>query len=270
MSVLPDFHHVRPTTVDEALGQLEDPDALPYHGGTELLAVMRIGLLRPRRLVDLKRITELTAIMADGDDVVVGGGATHRQVAADRLVRQRAPLLADVAQRVGNVRVRASGTVAGNLCFAEPKSDLATALLALDAHVVLRSPSGERAMSVDDFLLGAYMTDLQPGELLTQVRVRGDYAQQAVYRKYQTEERPSVGVAVVVSNAANPACRIAVGAVGERPSLFTAADPGAIDPRAIAQQLDVIPDLGGAEDYKRHVSAVTIARAIDDLRGGTT
>lgn len=270
MSVLPDFDHVRPTTVDEALGQLEEPDALPYHGGTELLAVMRIGLLRPQRLVDLKRVGELAAISVDDDHVVVGGGATHRQVAANDLVRQHAPLLADVVQRVGNVRVRASGTVAGNLCFAEPKSDLATALLALDAHVVLRSRSGERTMPVDDFLLGAYMTDLQPGELLTQVRLRVDYARQAVYRKYQTEERPSVGVAVVVSDLAQPPCRVVVGAVGERPTLFTAQDPGGVDPQALAGQLDVTPDLGGAEDYKRHVTAVTIERAIDDLRRDAT
>lgn len=267
MSVLPDFEHVRPTTVHEALGLLDDGDALPYHGGTELLAVMRIGLLRPQRLVDLKRVTELSAIMTDGDHVVVGGGATHRQVGADPVVRQHVPLLADVVHRVGNVRVRASGTVAGNLCFAEPKSDLATVLVALDAHVVLRSSSGERTVPVDEFLLGAYATDLQPGELLTQVRLRADYAQQAVYRKYQTEERPLVGVAVILTDLADPPCRVAVGAVGERPSLFAAPEPGAIDPRAIAEQLDVIPDLGGAEDYKRHVTAVTIARAVDDLQG---
>lgn len=267
MSVLPDFQHVRPTTVDEALGLLEDPDALPYHGGTELLAVMRIGLLRPQRLVDLKRVTELASITTEDDHVVVGGGATHRQVAADPVVRQRVPLLAEVVQRVGNVRVRASGTVAGNLCFAEPKSDLATVLLALDAQAVLRSPSGERTLPVDEFLVAAYVTDLQPGELLTQVRLRADYAQQAVYRKYQTEERPSVGVAVVLSHLADPPCRVAVGAVGERPILFTAPAPEGIDPGAIVEQLDVIPDLGGAEDYKRHVTAVTIARAVDELRG---
>lgn len=267
MSTLPHFEHVRPTTVDAALALLDEPETLPYHGGTELLAVMRIGLLRPRRLVDLKRVTELATIEARDDEVVVGGGATHRQVAADPVVRRHAPLLADVVQRVGNVRVRASGTVAGNLCFAEPKSDLATALLALDALVVLRSPSGARTLPIDEFLLGAYVTHLQPGELLTEIRVRTDYARQATYRKYQTEERPSVGVAVVVSDWSVPPCRLAVGAVGERPSLFTAAELAGFDPQAMVEQLDVIPDLGGAEDYKRHVTAVTIARALDDLEG---
>lgn len=267
MSVLPDFHHVRPTTVDEALGLLEDPEAVPYHGGTELLVVMRLGLVHPGRLVDLKRVDELAAVTVEGDHLVIGGGATHRQVAADPLVRRHAPLLADVVQRVGNVRVRASGTMAGNLCFAEPKSDLATALLALDANVVLRSPAGPRTLPLDAFILGAYVTDLEPGELMTAVRVPTDYAVRAVYRKYTTEERPTVGVAVVMSDLANPPCRVAVGAVAERPGLFTAPDPGAIDPVSIAEGLDVIPDLGGAEDYKRHVTAVTIARALNDLQG---
>lgn len=264
MSLLPAFEHARPSTVDEALELLGD-GSVPYHGGTELLAVMRIGLLRPDRLVDLKRVEGLDAITFQDEALSIGGGATHRQVGADPLVARHAPLVRDVVRVVGNVRVRASGTVAGNLCFAEPKSDLATALLALDASVVLRSSDGERRASLDEFLIGAYASDLTPGELLTAIDVPSGPIAHAVYRKFQTAERPTVGVAIAVRDDAS-GCRVVVGAVGERPESFDLGSLDEVDPRHIADTVDVVPDLTGSEDYKRHVTAVTVTRAVDDLR----
>lgn len=265
MSPLPSFEHVRPSDLDEALSMLEG-DALPYHGGTELLAVMRIGLVRPGRLVDLKRVPELARLERAGGRLVIGGGVTHRQVAGSTEVRASAPLLAEVAEVVGNVRVRASGTVGGNLCFAEPKSDLATTLLALDADVTLRSRTGTRTLPLDEFLLGAYVVDLEPGELLTAVSVPVGLADEYAYRKFQTAERPTVGVAVVVSARLEPTVRIVIGAVAERPVIIPIADLDAVDPRDLAADLDVVEDLAGATDYKRHVTAVTVQRAIEDLR----
>lgn len=265
MTVLPPFEHTRAGSIDEALALL-DGDALAYHGGTELLAVMRLGLLRPARLVDLKRVEELRGVRLEGDDLVVGAGATHRQVAADALVRAHAPLLAEVAELVGNARVRATGTVGGNLCFAEPKSDLATALVALGATVTLRSAAAERTLPLSDFLLGAYATDLAPDELLTTVSVRAGAARAHAYRKLQTMERPTVGVAAVAPGAAVARYRVVVGAVGEVPAVAEAEGLDDFDPAAIAGDLDVIADLAGAEDYKRHVSAVYIGRVLHDLR----
>lgn len=266
MNLLPEFQHARPTTIDEAV-ELLDEGSMPYHGGTELLAVMRIGLLRPGRLVDLKHVEDLAGITYEDGVLSIGGGVTHRQLGLDSLVAEHAPLLRAVARVVGNVRVRASGTVGGNLCFAEPKSDLATVLIALDGRVVLRSVDGQRSVSVDEFLLGAYVSDRAPGELLIHTDVAVQRVRQAVYRKFQTAERPTVGVAIAL-RADEPKCRVVVGAVGERPEIFDVASVADVDPRGIADTVDVVPDLAGAEDYKRHVTAVTVMRALEDLRTG--
>src|SRR5262245_34013181 len=100
---------------------------------------MRMGLLTPSGLVDLKRIPELRDItMAEGA-LVIGAGATHDNVARNQVVRSQAPLLAEVEDMVGNARVRAQGTVGGNLCFAEPRSDVIALLTAFEATLVLRS-----------------------------------------------------------------------------------------------------------------------------------
>src|SRR5690606_27215887 len=142
-----DFRHHRPETLQEALALLSF-DTLPYAGGTELLLAMRSGLLRPDGLVDLKRITGLGSVALDDDVLRIGGTATHQAVAVDRDVRAELPVLAEVLRQVGNPRVRSSGTLGGNLCFAEPKSDVATILGALEATVRLDSPEGSRNVAV--------------------------------------------------------------------------------------------------------------------------
>src|SRR5262245_62230346 len=163
----------RPRTVEEAcalLGQLGD-DAAPYAGGTELLLLMKEGLLRPRHLVDVKRIPALDAIDGDGTRLVIGATVTHRAVERSPLVNARCPVMASVARHVANVRVRNVGTVGGNLAFADPHSDLATLFLVLDASVELVSPRGRRELSLDDFVRGPWETARRPDDLLACVRL---------------------------------------------------------------------------------------------------
>lgn len=262
MSPLPAYRHQRAGDLAEALNFVGD-ERLPYSGGTELLAVMRIGLIAPEALVDLKRVDELRRITVEDGRLLIGGGCTHREVSAHPLVREHALVLAEVADRVGNVRVRSSGTFAGNLVFAEPRSDLSTMLIALGASVELRSRDSHRTILVDEFILAGYVSDLVPGELLVSVIVPLDPSTVGAYRKFQTAERPTVGVAVVVTDTG---CRLSVGAAVERPALFEAETLDDFDPASIASQLEILEDLAGAEDYKRHVAGVTIRRTIEDVR----
>lgn len=265
MNRFPAFEHTRAASLDDAIELLQG-DALPYHGGTELLAVMRLGLMRPARLVDLKRVPEITAIDHDGDVLVIGAGVTHQTIADSDVVRAAAPMLADVAARVGNIRVRASGTIGGNLVFAEPRSDVATALLALGAQVVLQGGDGRRELPLEEFIVDGYVTDLQPGEVLVEVRVDVPAGRRAVYHKFQTAERPTVGVAALTD--AKGSVRLAIGAVGDVPVLVTASDASGLDVPGIVAGLDVIEDLSGSEEYKRHVAEVAIRRALASLDVG--
>src|SRR5699024_10988976 len=123
-----------PETLGEALEAISE-DAIPYCGGTELLLAMRAGLHRPELLVDVKRLRELAGITFYGQQLVIGATETHMDIAAHPAVRQHVPMLAAVEKGVGNARVRAQGSIGGNLCFAEPKSDVGTALIALQATV---------------------------------------------------------------------------------------------------------------------------------------
>jgi carbon-monoxide dehydrogenase medium subunit len=216
-------------------------------------------------LVDVKRLPELSGIRVEAGHVVIGAAERHMDVAAHPDVRRHLPMLAAVERSVGNARVRAQGSVGGNLCFAEPKSDVGTALIAYGATVRLASPTGRREIAVADLVAGPYWADKETDELLLDVRVPVPNASTtATYLKYQTMERPTVGVALAHDPEAGTA-RLVVGAVGEVPIVWDVTGPGDIDPEAIAAEIDPTPDLTGSERYKRHITGVYVRRAVEAL-----
>jgi carbon-monoxide dehydrogenase medium subunit len=258
--MLPPFTLARPADIASALA-LIDEDALPYVGGTELLLAMKTGLLRPGTLVDLKQIPELRRITLGEGTLRIGAACSYDQIVASALVRERVPLLAGAAGHVGNARVRAQGTIGGNLCFAEPRSDMITVLAALGATLRLQSARGSRSLPVPEFLAGAYDTVRKPDELLCRVDIPLPAAA-GIYLKYQISERPLVGVAAVEAGAVK---RVVVGAVGDLPVVVVVDQWADIDPVMVADQVDPVDDLGGTIEYKRHATAVHVRRAVERM-----
>src|SRR5438094_10008207 len=97
----------RPGTAEEACALLATlgEDAAAYAGGTELLLLMKLGLLRPRHLVDVKRIGGFGDI-ADCPRLTIGAAVTHRAVERSALVGARGTLGGAVARQVAHVAVR--------------------------------------------------------------------------------------------------------------------------------------------------------------------
>lgn len=259
--MLPDFALYRPATVAEAVTAL-DEDHVPLCGGTELLLAMSLGLMSPRALVDVGRLDEMRRLDVEEGTLVVGAAVTHREVHRSAAVQDLVPLLADVEAAVGNARVRAQGSVGGNLCFAEPKSDLAAALIALDADVVLAGPGGVRYVPVASFIEGPYSTIRGDDELLVEVRIPTRSTVRGCYLKFQTMERPTVGVAAV---ADGDRVRIVVGAVGPIPVVSDFGSLGEVDIEAVLAEVDPMPDLTGSVDYKRHVTEIYLRKAVAEL-----
>ena len=261
--MLPDFALVRPATLEEALGLIGE-DALPYVGGTELLIAMKGRLLQPGTLVDLKHIEALREIRTEAGCLVIGAASTHDAVTRSDLVREHAPLLVEVEPTVGNPRVRSTGSLGGNLCFAEPKSDVLTALMALEASVTLVSLSGSREVAVAEFQRGPYWTVCEQDELMTEIRIPRLPGRRGVYEKFQTRERPSVAVALL-ADPDGGTCQVVVGAVGDVPVALEFASLATVDPAAVANAVDPVPDLTESAEYKRHVTAVMVTRARERL-----
>ncbi len=165
MTPLSRFEIHQPANVAEASGMLAHygEDAALYAGGTELLLAMRHGALRYRHLIDIKTVPGLDAIHLENGTLEIGAASTHRGIERSGLVRTNQPVLAEMESCVANVRVRATGTLGGNLCFAEPHSDPATLILVLDGKVKLEGAAGAREIGLGQFIGGSYSTNLAPG-----------------------------------------------------------------------------------------------------------
>ena len=281
MTPLRRFEIHQPANTAEASRMLKDfgDEASAYAGGTELLLAMRHGALRYSHLVDVKVLPGFDSIQLRDNWIEIGAGATHRSIEYSPVVRRHLPVLAELESRVANVRVRASGTIGGNLCFAEPHSDPATLLLALDAVVTATSAAGTREIRVDELIDGAYSNSLQPGELLTSIRVAClAPGQRAAYVKYQVHERPTLGLALVMDTSGDGATitrtRVAIGCMCPFPRRSAAAEAlltgtrrdveAALGTAAerLADDAELIDDHEGGADYKRHLLGVFLRRAM--------
>lgn len=282
------FRVHNPRSVAESSALLEElgPDAAAYAGGTELLLVMKRGLVQYAHLVNLKHVDALRGLELDpGAGVLrVGALVTHRELEQSPIVKTHLPCLAELERHVANVRVRNTGTIGGNLCFAEPHSDPAVLLLTLNARVHVWGQGCTRVIPVSEFLLGPYQTALGPGEILTHIEVPipPPATARAAYRKFQIHERPSVGVAVYVERGPDGfvhCCRVAIGSIEDVPRRLPEVEervrnrvPTGRDVEDAAQlvagAVNPVDDLSGSAEYKRHLAAVLFKRALERcLRG---
>lgn len=268
----------QPKSVGEAaqmLSEFGDKGRL-YAGGTELLLAMKHDLLRYEHLVDVKTIPDLDMIEMRNGALMIGSAATHRAIERSAIVKQNLPVLADMETHVANVRVRASGTLGGNLCFAEPHSDPATLLTALGAKAHVQGKSGSRTVAIDELIIGAYETSLANDELLAAVEVPvPSKSQRAAYLKFQLKERPTLGLALVLDMDGDTIKKAAavVGSVSAVPTKSDKANQLLAGARAqvekqltdagqaLAQAADPVDDLEGGADYKRHLIEVFLRRA---------
>jgi carbon-monoxide dehydrogenase medium subunit len=259
-----------PGDVPSALRLLEQHGdaASLYLGGTELLLILKLGLSSVDVLIDGKRLPELRGIVVEDGVLVLGAACTHREIESSEVVRRSLPALAELAARVANPRVRNVGTIGGNLCFAEPHSDPATLLSALDASVDLQSTAGVRRLPLTEFFEGPLQTALREAEIMTSVRVPlpDPGGARIAFERIAFHERPVANAAVRTGAGGT---RIVVGAVGGRPQRMSAAEDlvrGGGDPSAIADAVmaavEPLEDSHGSEDYKRHLAAVAVARCL--------
>src|SRR5207247_10828602 len=130
----------------------------------------------------------------DGDAVRIGALATHASVAGSELVRSDCPMLSEAAALIGDRQVRNRGTIGGSLAHADPGADYPTVVRALGATIATAGRNGTRELAADEFVTGLLTTALEPGELVTAVRVPvSEAGSGAAYAKHK---HPASGYAV--------------------------------------------------------------------------
>jgi carbon-monoxide dehydrogenase medium subunit len=268
------FEYRRADTVDDAIQALSgDPDAKILAGGHSLLPLMRVRLSRPSTLVDISRIQDLKYVKEDGEAVAIGAGTRHHDVANSEALRDLCPIVPYAAAQIGDPQVRHVGTIGGSVAHADPASDMPSVLVALDAEIVVRGPSGIRNVPATEFFKGLFEPDLAHDEVLTEIRVPKTQGRGWSYVKFhrRAQDWALVGVAALAPNGSGPA--IALTNMAERPlraagveeALAAGSDPAAAAARA-SEGTSPPTDAFGSAEYRQELAKVLVRRAIEEAR----
>lgn len=265
------FRYERPHSLAGALTLVRDPEAKALAGGQSLVPVMAMRLARPRMLVDLNQVAELTRVQRVDGELVTGAMVRQRALERRPGLAAELPLVAAALPFVGHREVRNRGTVGGSVAHADPSAELGLVAATLRATIEARSLDATREIAADEFVAGPFTTTLQAGELLTAIRWpvarAGDgFAFEEVARRHG--DFALCGVAVHVRQDA-PA-RIGLLGVAPTPVVHELTIDGDVEAaaRELSDRVDPPSDMHASAGYRRRLVRVLVARALRTAIGG--
>ena len=268
----------QPTRLEEALDLAARTRPLVLAGGTDLM-VGASADLGPGPVLDISRVAELKGITIGDDSIVIGGGATWSELVAADLPHGFDGLKA-AALEVGSIQIQNRGTIAGNLCNASPAADGVPPLLTLDAELEIQASGARRRLPVAQFITGNRKTLLQPGELVTAIRIprmlaegRSSFLKLGSRRYLVISIVSAAALLVADRNSCIAEARVAVGAcsaVAKRlPELeaalvgqaFDASLRNAVKPEHVSA-LAPIDDVRGTAGYRKDAALQLLREAL--------
>ena len=264
------FTYRRAWSVDEALDLAAQggDEAKFLAGGHSLLPLMKLRLAVPEILVDIGRLQEFSYVRDDGSEIAVGALTSHHDLAQSGLLRSELPLLSYAAGQVGDPQVRHRGTIGGSLAHADPAADLPAVILALDATLVATPRSGSRRIGAAEFFRGLFETALEPGELLTEIRIPKPQAAGWSFQKFTKRAIDWAIVGVAVQGG-----HVALVNMGQKPLRASAVERALAaggSPRDAAahaaEGTSPADDINADRGYREHLARVLVARALEESR----
>ena len=272
-----DYHRV--DTVEDALERLRElgDDAKVLAGGQSLVPMMNFRIVRPPALVDITRVPDLKYVARDDGTLRIGALALHREIEhADDDLLGGFGVLKAAAPLVGHFPIRARGTFGGSVAHGDPASEWCMLTMLLDGEIVARGPDGERVIPAADFFLGFFTTALEPGEILTEVRLADPPDGAAIEefaRRHGDFAIVAAAAAIDVEDGACTRARVVVGGVDEVPLRVEAAEEvlagsdlgaEAIEEaaQAAARAVEPASDIHGSAEYRKKLTAVLLRRAL--------
>jgi aerobic carbon-monoxide dehydrogenase medium subunit len=273
------FEYVAPSSLDEALGALGDGSKV-MAGGMSLIPLMKTRLFSPAVVVDIGRLPGLDAVSDEGDYISVPALVRHGTTASDPLIAAHAAALATAASLTGDVQVRNRGTTCGSLAHSDVAADQPAAVIALGGTMIARSASGTREIQASEFCVDALTSALESDEILVEIQLpKMGPGEASAYDKLGRRGGHSdyavAGAAAWVkkSNGTVEDARVGLTGVGTKPTLalgvanaIVGTDGSDEAVKAAAEHaledVTVLEDLYGSEEYKTHLAKVFVARAL--------
>ncbi|QDO99943.1 FAD binding domain-containing protein [Thalassotalea sp. PS06] len=275
------FQYHKASSVEDAIQKLtEIEDAKLLAGGHSLLPMMKLRFAEPPYLIDINDIPELQGIELDGDTIRIGAMTTENEIIASDILQQHCPLLVEAAKLVADPQVRNRGTIGGDIAHGDPGNDHPAVMLALDANLVIQGPDGKRNQPANGFFLGTYWNEIAEDEILVAIEVKALKDNQGFgYHKLKrkTGDYAVAGSPVVLSLDGDKCADIRIGLTNVAPMAIRATEAenilkGQVIDEALIEQAaaqvvsacEPAADLRGDEEYKSHMAAEMVRRAIQD------
>jgi aerobic carbon-monoxide dehydrogenase medium subunit len=274
------FVYHRPASVEEAvslLGSLGE-DARAIAGGHSLIPMMKLRLASPAHLIDLAGVADLKGIHEDGRDVVIGAMTTQHEVIGSELLAKKIPILRETSFLIADPQVRYVGTLGGNVANGDPGNDMPAVMMCLNASYHAAGKSGERRIAARDFYQGAYFTVLEPGEIVTAIRIPAPaaghgYAYEKLKRKVGDYATAAAAVVLTMSGGKVASCSIGLTNVAETPlwaeeaaKILTGStlDAATVKKAVTAAESITSPatDARGPAAYRTKMAGVMLTRAL--------
>ena len=248
-------------------------------GGQSLITLLKLRVVRPAKLADLGRLTELAYVKDGGTHVAIGAMTRHAAVATDPLLSEHCPIVSHTAAQIGDPQVRHRGTIGGTLSHGDPASDMPAVMLALGAELVASGKGGERVIPATEFFTGVFETALAPDEVLVEVRVPKLAASTGwayIKANRRAQDWATVGVAALVHKDDGKVAGASIGLVnmGGTPLRARAAEDAlaggasvADAAASVAEGTEPPSDLAGSSEYRTHLAQVIARRALEEAMG---
>jgi carbon-monoxide dehydrogenase medium subunit len=274
------FSYHRPATVADAVKLLSTlgDEARPLAGGHSLVPMMKLRLASPEHLVDLHGVASLKGIRRDGNTIMIGAMTTQHDLLASEEIGKSLPILHETALLIADPQVRYRGTIGGNVANGDPGNDMPALMMTLGASYRLEGKSGAREVAATEFYQGAYFTALEPGEILTAIRIpvppagHGS-AYEKLKRKIGDYATAAAAVVLTMSGGKVASCSIGLTNVAETALWAEAAadilvgstlDDATVKTAVAAAEAITSPasDARGPAHYRTKMAGVMVARAL--------
>lgn len=275
----PSFQYLRAESEDHALALLDryGDEAKLLAGGQSLVPMMNLRVARPAVLIDIGRLA-MHGIVAAGPTLSIGALVRHRMLLESGEVARAVPVVAEAVRHIAHPTIRNHGTAGGSIAHADPTAELAALLVLLDGRVTARSLAGTRDIAAAEFFRGAFMTALEPTEMILGLRLdrpegrsggcflevaerQGDYALAAAAAILSLEAGKIAAARLVLSGAESvpvraPAAEAMLRGAALTPELAEAAGRAAVAGHAS------YADIRASAEYRRDLLAELARRAI--------
>lgn len=260
------YDYAAPRVMHEAVDLLAQGEgtAKVMAGGQSLGPMLNLRLAQPALLVDVRHVEGMTRIEKTDAGVELGACVTHARIEDGEVPGTTGEFMRQVAADIAYRAVRNRGTVGGSLCHADPAADWMSAMLLLDATLVVVGDRGERAVPIDAFMASAFSTALAEHEVLRAVRVpRLPPSARWSYRKFCRKPGEfAEALACVLVDAGRGCCRAVIGATAGRPVLLRDASAllATRDPDAVRAAVEAAT--GGDDPCADDMQCAMLRRAL--------